>query len=419
MPETKASRWFTGKVFYWTLFDFANSSFATIVYSLVFAVYFKSVVAMNLPIADFYWSTSINISMIIVAVLSPVLGAAADYFASKKKYLGFFTALCIIATGFLYFVGKGMILEGMILFILANIGFQAGLGFYDAFLKEITFPEFYNKVSSAGYAIGYLGSLLSLVAIIPLIDTPRLTFVVCSAIFLLFSLPIFLFVKEKSRAQFSGNEKHWYDLVKIGFQRTSDTIKHIRKYSNLRKFLLSYFLYIDGVNTIIVFSAIYAKTTLGFTMSELVIFFVIVQVTALIGSFLFGYLADRFGTKKILGMTILGWVILTLTVFFSQGKTSFMVIGGFAGFFLGSSQALSRSFMSTLVPDKKKTEFFGFYSLFEKTSTILGPLTFGLVSWLTGNQRIAVLSIAAFFVFGYMLLYRVKEGVSPENEAAA
>ena len=419
MPENGKKRWFTRTVFYWTLFDFANSSFATIVVAFVFAVYFKKVVALNLPVADFYWSTSINISMIIVAVLSPVLGAAADYYASKKKYLGFFTALCIIATGLLYFVTKGMIMQGMILFIIANIGFQAGLGFYDAFLKEITLPNFYNKVSSAGYAIGYMGSLFSLAAVFLLEDSPRLTFLVCSALFLIFSLPIFLHVKEKTSVQTANTDKHWYDFVKTGIQRTSDTIKHINQYTNLRKFLFSYFLYIDGVNTVIFFSAIYAQTTLGFTIPELVLFFVIVQVTALIGSYLFGLLADKFGTKRILGLTILGWVILTVTVFFSQGKTSFMVIGAFAGFFLGSSQALSRSFMSTLIPDFKKTEFFGFYSLFEKTSTILGPLTFGLVSWLTGNQRIAVLSIAVFFILGYLLLRKVQEFKEPEKETAA
>ena len=182
--------------------------------------------------------------MIIVAVLSPVLGAAADYYASKKKYLGFFTALCIIATGLLYFVTKGMIMQGMILFIIANIGFQAGLGFYDAFLKEITLPNFYNKVSSAGYAIGYMGSLFSLAAVFLLEDSPRLTFLVCSALFLIFSLPIFLHVKEKTSVQTANTDKHWYDFVKTGIQRTSDTIKHINQYTNLRKFLFSYFLYI-------------------------------------------------------------------------------------------------------------------------------------------------------------------------------
>ena len=402
-------RWFTRNVFYWTLFDFANSSFAIIVVAFVFAVYFKKVVAMDMPVADFYWSTSINISMIIVAVLSPVLGAAADYYNNKKKFLLFFTLLSVLTTGLLFFVREGMITEGMLLFILANIGFQAGLGFYDAFIKDLTEPQNYNKISSAGYAIGYLGSLFSLAAIFLMQDEPRLTFIACSVLYLIFSLPIFLFIKEKKAEHPEDGNNHLFDFVKIGIKRTADTIKHIKEYTNLRKFLLSYFLYIDGVNTVIFFSAIYAQTTLGFSIMELVIFFVIVQVTALIGSYLFGFLADKFGTKKILGLTILGWAVLTLAVFLSQGKTSFMIIGAFAGFFLGSSQALSRSFMSALITDDKKTEFFGFYSLFEKTSTILGPFTFGIVSWLTGNQRIAVLSISIFFLSGYLLLRKVTE----------
>ncbi len=407
--NAQKTRWFTRKVFYWTLFDFANSTFAVIVVAFVFAVYFKKVVAMDMPIADFYWSTSINISMIIVAVLSPVLGAAADYYNNKKKFLFFFTLLSVIATGMLFFVGKGMIAEGMLLFILANIGFQAGLGFYDAFIKEISEPQNYNKVSSAGYAIGYLGSLLSLAAVFLLQNEPRITFLVCSVLYLIFSLPIFLFIQDKKTLHPENGKQHLFDFIKIGIKRTADTFKHIKEYKNLRKFLLSYFLYIDGVNTVIFFSAIYAQTTLGFTILELVIFFVIVQITALIGSYLFGYLADKFGTKKILGLTILGWVILTLAVFLSQGKTSFMIIGVFAGFFLGSSQALSRSFMSALISDDKKTEFFGFYSLFEKTSTILGPFTFGIISWLTGDQRLAILSISIFFLSGYLLLRKVRE----------
>jgi UMF1 family MFS transporter len=409
IKNTQKPRWFTRSVFYWTLFDFANSSFATIVVAFVFAVYFKKVVAMDMPIADFYWSTSINISMIIVAVLSPILGAAADYYNNKKKFLLFFTLLSVITTGMLFFVGKGMIAEGMLLFILANIGFQAGLGFYDAFIKDIAEPQNYNKVSSAGYAIGYLGSLLSLAAVFLLQDEPRMTFVVCSMLYLIFSLPIFLFIKEKKAEHPDEGKQHLFNFIKIGLKRISGTIKHIKEYTNLRKFLFSYFLYIDGVNTVIFFSAIYAQTTLGFSILELVIFFVIVQVTALIGSYLFGYLADKFGTKRILALTILGWVVLTLAVFLSQGKTSFMIIGVFAGFFLGSSQALSRSFMSALIPDDKKTEFFGFYSLFEKTSTILGPFTFGIISWLTGDQRLAILSVSIFFISGYLLLRKVRE----------
>ena len=389
------------------MFDFANSTFATIIAAFVYAIYFKKIVAMNQPIGDFYWSASINISMLIVALLSPVLGAASDYYNNKKKYLMLFTALCVVSTGLLYFIGEGMIFWGMVLFIFANIGFQAGLGFYDAFLKEITGSENYNRVSSFGYAVGYLGSLLSLAVVIMLKDEPRNTFIACAILFSVFSLPLFLFVKEKkSEIPIKADNS---SFISIGLKRIGDTITHIRSYRNIKNFLFAYFLYIDGVNTIIFFSANYAQTTLNFDIQELILFFVIVQVTALIGSFLFGFAADRLGLKKTISFVIISWAILTILVYFASNKLIFLIIGGLAGTFLGSSQALSRSFMSKLIPAEKKTEFFGFYSLFEKTSTILGPLTFGLVSWLTGNQRYAALSIAFFFLAGYLLFRKVDE----------
>lgn len=408
--QKKPSKWLNRNVIIWSLFDFANSSFAVIIAAFVFAIYFKKVIAYNAPVADFYWSTSINISMIIVAVLSPVLGASADYYSNKKKYLLVFTLLCVVTTALMYFVKEGMIWQGMLLFILANIGFQAGLGFYDAFLKEITEAENYNRVSSLGYAVGYAGSLFALVSVIIFQNEPRITFLCCAVIFLMFALPFFLSIKEKPSVLQTSDWKP--NFIKIGFQRVFDTLEHLKQYKNLRNYLIAYFIYIDGVNTIIFFSAIYAQTTLNFTISELILFFVIVQVTALIGSLIFGALADKAGTKKTIMLILTGWTILTALVFFSTDKTSFLIIGGFAGLFLGSSQALSRSFMSVLTPDEKKTEFFGFYSLFEKTSTILGPLTFGLVSWLTGNQRYAVISIAVFFVIGMLMLAKVK---SPNN----
>jgi UMF1 family MFS transporter len=227
----------------------------------------------------------------------------------------------------------------------------------------------------------------------------------------LFSLPLFLFIKEKKSAASTGQQAP--SFITIGLRRIYDTITHIRNYKNIRTFLFSYFLYIDGVNTIIFFSANYAQTTLNFEITDLILFFIIVQVTALIGSFIFGNIADKKGLKKTISFVIISWAVLTLLVYFADNKTTFLIIGAFAGTFLGSSQALSRSLMSKLVPDDKKTEFFGFYGLFEKTSTILGPLTFGLVSWLTGSQRYAALSIAAFFIAGYLLFRRVEEAKDP------
>lgn len=403
MPDKNRNRWISKQVIIWSLFDFANSSFAVIVVAFVYAVYFKKVVAMNLPVADFYWSSSINISMIIVAFLSPVLGAAADYYGNKKKYLLLFTIVCVTATALMYFVTEGMILFGVILFIFGNVGFQAGLSFYNAFVKEITEPGNYNKVSSFGYAVGYVGSLVALIPVFIYKDQPQISFIACSILFLMFSLPFFLYIKEK-KVPVSTEE---INAFSIGFERIKNTLKNLKTYRNLRIFLLSYFLYIDGVNTIIFFSAIYAQTTLNFTIPELVIFFTIVQITAMIGSFLFGYVADLLGTKRTLELCLVGWSLLTIIVYFINDKMGYNIIGAAAGLFLGSSQALSRSLMTKLTPDEKKTEFFGFYGLFEKTSTILGPFTFGLVSWLTGNQRLAILSIVFFFVSGYLLLRKV------------
>ncbi len=409
MENTEKRKWLTKDVFNWSLFDFANSSFATIVVAFVYAIYFKKVVAENLPVADFYWSTAINISMILVAFLSPVLGAASDYYGNKKKYLIFFTFLCVIATALLYFITQGMVLWGMVLFIFANIGFQAGLGFYDAFIKEITSPENYNRVSSFGYAIGYIGSLAALAAVLILQDAPRLTFIACAGLFFVFSMPLFLFVKEKAAGKsLNPNETASENFISVGLKRTAETLRHINQYKSIKIFLLAYFIYIDGVNTIIFFAGNYAQTTLNFAIPDLILFFIIVQVTALLGSFLFGWIADKLGTKPTISFIILSWAVLTLLVFFANDKTTFLIIGGFAGTFLGSSQALSRSYMSKLTPFEKKTEFFGFYSLFEKTSTILGPLTFGLVSWLTGSQRYAVISILIFFIAGYLIFRKVE-----------
>lgn len=399
-------RWLTNKVFSWSLFDFANSTYAIIVAALVYQFYFKNVVTENAPASDFYWAVGINISMVLTAVLSPVLGAAADYYHSKKKYLLFFTLLCIISTGLLYYVEAGMIALGLLLFILANTGFQSGLSFYDAFIREIAVPENYNKVSSLGYAVGYLGSLAALGLALAFKDDPPMSFAVCALLFAVFAVPIFLSLRETRR---QAGLPH-INVLKAGFSRVASTFKHIKSYSNLSNYLLSYFLYIDGINTVIYFTASFASGTFNFDIADLVMLFAIVQVTALAGSFLFGFVADRFGTKKTIMFNLIAWTCVTTLVFFNYDRSIYIVLVAFGGLFLGSTQALSRSLMSQLIPEEdKKTEFFGFYSLFEKTSTILGPLTFGLVSWLSGSQRYAVLAVSLFFLAGLFLLRKVKD----------
>ncbi len=407
------------QIFYWCLYDFANSSYAVIIVAFVYAIYFTNVIASKQPIGDFYWSLGINISMIISAILNPICGAISDYTSNKKRFLIFFTLLSIVSTMLLYFTKEGTIVLGVSLFIFSNLGFQTALTFYDAFLTDITDEKHYNTVSGYGYALGYLGSLISVFLVFPFADNQNLLFVVTGLFFLIFSLPMFFLVKEK-HVETNSIYHSFFSQAKVGILRVVDTLRHISRYKNLSRYLISYFLYIDAVNTIIFFSGIYASKTLSFELTQLAIFFIIVQLTAMIGSFIFGYVGNKLGTKNSIMFTLVIWTLIVFYIFlfvkpnslFSISEISFhifFIVGGVAGLFLGATQSLSRALMAKLTPPEIKTEFFGFYALFEKTSTLLGPFTFGLVSWLSGSQTLAILSVGIFFIGGMLVLRGVKE----------
>lgn len=394
------------QVFYWSLFDFANTSFSITIVTFVYAVYFKETVAGSKPIGDFYWSLGTGISMFIVAIISPFLGAIADHSAGKKRFLLFFTLLCILSSAALYFIGSGDVIGGLILFILANIGFEAGLVFYDSFLPEISDEKNYGRTSGFGFAMGYIGSFASLVIIYPLItnNLVRYSFPASALFFLVFSLPLFLFLPDTKK--YFNQSKSYF---KIGLERIVFTITHLKNYKNLALFLVAFFFYIEGVNTAIYFSGNYAKSTLNFSFTELTFFFMIAQTTAVAGSILFGVIADSIGQKKTIYITLIIWFIVIFSASIIESKFGFFIVGCIAGLGMGSTQSVSRSLMSKLTPPDKKTEFFGFYSFFGKSSAIFGPLVFGFVSWQTGSQRIAILSMGLFFTIGMILLSKVKE----------
>lgn len=425
--KTEANRF---QIFVWTLFDFANTSYSIVVVTFLYAVFFKKVVAEGSSIGDFYWSLGTSISMLITAVISPVLGAIADYSAGKKRFLLFFTILCIVSTALLFFVNKGNILLGLFLFILSNIGFEAGLVFYDAFLPQITSPKNYGRVSGYGFAMGYLGSLSTLALVFPLIqkDMIRETFPLASAVFMIFAVPLFIFLKDTRKKKIVESS-----MLKIGIGRVINTVINLKNYKNLALFILSYFFFIEGVNTVIYFSGNYAATTLGFSMQELIIFFLIVQTTAIFGSLVFGLLADSYGQKNSLIVSLCIWIFTIVFAFFSSDVSSklmistskifnisvkqlaiysFYAVGLLAGSVMGATQSTSRSLMSRLTPFERKTEFFGFYSFFGKSSAIVGPLVFGIVSYFTNNQRIAILTIGIFFIVGLFILGFVKDNIS-------
>jgi UMF1 family MFS transporter len=400
------------RIFVWTLFDFANTAFYVLILTVGYPLYFKEIIAKGQHNGDFLWGIAFSVSMLIVAIISPILGAVADYGAGKKRFLLIFTLLCVLATSGLYFTNEYTIALGMVLLIFANIGFEAGLVFYDAFLPEITTPRSYGRVSGYGFAMGYVGSLVTLLVAYPFyadgfsarnILNIRYSFLIAAAFFLIFSFPLFFFLKEANKTV--GLK---LSVIRIGFVRIKNTFKEFSNYKNTGKFLLSYFLYIDGINTIIIFSSIFARETLHLEIVDIIVFFALVQTSAIIGSVLFGILADHLGQKQSLSITLLLWLIIVVVAYFTTNKLLFYGLGLLAGIALGSSQSTSRSLMSTITPLEKKTEFFGFYSFFGKASAIIGPLIFGYISSMF-NQRAAILSVGLLILAGLILLQRVEE----------
>lgn len=400
------------QIFVWALFDFANTAFYVLILTVGYPLYFKEIINQGGKDGDLLWGLAFSISMLIVAIISPILGAVADYGAGKKRFLFSFTLLCILTTSGLFFTTESTVLLGMLLLILANIGFEGGLVFYDSFLPEITSQRSYGRVSGYGFAMGYIGSLFTLLIAFPLyikgfvlenIFNVQISFLIAAGFFLIFSIPLFLFLKEKNR-----NASLKLNFVSIGYKRVKSTFKEFNKYKNIGKFLLSYFIYIDAINTIIIFSSIFARETLQFEISEIIIFFALVQTSAIIGSILFGILSDHFGQKRTLSLTLILWLIIVAIAYFVTSKGIFYFVGVLAGLALGSSQSTSRSLMSKITPFEKKTEFFGFYSFFGKASAIIGPLLFGFIS--SGfNQRIAIISVGVLMLGGLILLQRVDE----------
>ncbi|ACF12683.1 major facilitator superfamily MFS_1 [Chloroherpeton thalassium ATCC 35110] len=400
-------------IFAWTLFDFANTSFSVMIVTFVYPLYFKNIICAGHAIGDALWGTNVSISMLIGAVVAPVLGAASDYSGRRKRFLLAFTLISILCTSLMFFTSADMILIGSVLFILANVGFEGGLVFYDAYLPEITSKRSYGRVSGYGFAMGYLGALVTLAASFPLIIggfepenllNIRYSFLLAAGFFFFFSIPLFLALRDKKPAR----AEH-ISFLKAGFREVRATLSNIRNYPNLVRFLTAFFFYNDGILTIIAFASIYAANTLNFSFQELVIFFITVQTTAILGSVIFGVITDKIGAKRTIVITLLIWIFVILLAYFTDTKEMFYIVGLFAGISMGASQSASRSLMARLTPAEHSAEFFGFYDgSFGKASAIVGPWIFGLISTLAGSQRIAILSLLLFFTVGLWLILKVR-----------
>ncbi len=391
----------------WTLFDFANSSYSAVIAAVIFPVYYaNSIVGNSAGLGDLWWGRAISFSMAVVALSSPFLGGIADFGGFRKRFLFLYTALSVSAIACFPFLERGMILEGFLLIVTANIGMEGGLVFYNSFLPRIAPQQYQGRVSAWGFMIGYAGSICSLLIALPLVKTGHFaaTWLMVAVFFALFSTPAFLFLP--GDAQGGG-------LIQSGvkgFRQTLTTIREILGRREPGKFLFSYLIYEDGVNTVIVFSSIFAAVTLGFKPQELIILFLLVQATALIGSFAMAKPIDLWGPKRVVVISLLLWTSVASLAYFVKTQGQFWMLASIAGLGLGTVQAASRAFYTQFVPPGREAEYFGVYSLAGKSSAVLGPLIFGYMSTTYGSQRPAILSVAVFFLVGMVILLSVKGG---------
>lgn len=392
----------------WALYDFANSVYPAVITTAVFNVYYAGIIVGNEGgLGDLWWTRVVWVSVLFVAFSSPVLGSIADLAGVRKRMLLGYTCLCVLSVSLFSTLEPGMILWGFILAVLGNIGFEGALVYYNAYLPDLAPPEKQGFVSGLGFGVGYAGSIAGLLIALPLVTQEHydLTWFSVSCFFALFSIPTFLFLP-KDRP----SDRTIADAAITGIMGFRHTLNDVLQERNLRRFLMAFFFYIDGVMTVIVTAGLFADKTLGFEQQELIYLFLATQMSALVGALALAKPIDQWGPKRVISLSLLLWTTIVISAFFVYDKAIFFVIAALAGVGLGTVQAASRCLMAALIPKGKESEMFGFYALCGKSSSILGPMVFGWVSYtLGGNQRVAVLAIGAFFLLGLLLLQRVQD----------
>lgn len=396
----------------WTLYDFANSAFSAIVYATIFPAYYANQVVGNAEgRGDFWWGLAVSVSMAAVALTSPFLGGIGDHAGIRKPFLIGFTLLSVAATALLATVQPGMVLWGFALAVTGIVAFEAAFVYYNSYLPRIAPTGQLGRVSAAGFAVGYAGSIAAFLAAWPFAAAQAYwgCFLAAAALFGLFSIPAFVVLPADTRHAMTLHES-----VSRGLRETLATLREIVTVPariSMRRFLLAYLIYEDGVNTVIAFAGVFAAKTLGFAMTEIIALFMVIQITALAGSALWARPTDRRGPKFVTSVMLIQWTAVTVAAYFVEVPWHFWIVAVLAGTGLGAIQAASRTFMATLVPAGREAEFFGFYALVGKSGAILGPFVFGLTSIaFGGNQRIAIMTVGLFFVVGLLLLRRVPAG---------
>ena len=412
----------------WYLYDFGNSAYAAVVLLAIYSAYFQKSVVGGAE-GTKLWGYAVFVAMLVVAMIAPFLGAIADYSGAKKKFLFFFTTQAIIFTGLLFFVVKGSVAMGMIFFILAEIGYRASQVFYNGFLPEIASAEEMGRVAGLGWAIGSSGGILCLVIVLAMIMGSngsnlmvRLSFVLTAIFFALAALPIFLWLPERAeKKKLPPGENYW----SIALKQLRNTISAAANFSEFLKFMLAFLIYNDGVIMALDFAAILGGVLFGIDQQGLILLMILVQITNVIGAYLFGWMVDRAGGKRTLIFSILLLILDVFWLYFATSALQFYIIASIAGFAMAGIQSTSRTMVGMFSPPGRSAQFYGFFALTGRTSSFIGPAVFGwLAAMMTarylglgmeqnlaeqGGHRVATLSIALFLFIGLLLLLWVNE----------
>lgn len=403
----------------WCMYDWANSAFATTIMAAVLPTFYSEVAGATLePVqASSYWGYTNTIAMLLVAFSAPILGAIADHSGAKKRFLGGFAGLGILATALLVLVTTGDWLLASIFYILGRIGFSGSIVFYDALLPHITCSDDIDQVSTKGFALGYLGGGILLVINLAWIMQPawfglpnaeaasRLSFLSVAIWWAIFSIPLFRRVDEPPFVRRAGESPN---PIRAGFQRLTHTFQDIQHYRELFKFLIAFWFYNDGIGTIITMAVIFGKE-IGLGTTDLIGAILAVQFVGVPFSFAFGWLARRLGTKRAILLALGVYTLIAVGGYFIQSSLHFWALAFMVATVQGGAQGLSRSLFGRMAPKAKSAEFFGFYDVSSKFSGILGPAIFGVVGQLTGSSRLSIISLVVFFVAGGALLLSVDE----------
>ena len=410
MKENKRAVWS------WAFYDWANSAYSTTVIAGFFPLFFKEYWAdpHNPNQSTFYLGMANSIASIVVAALAPLLGSVADRGSAKKKFLTFFAFLGVIMTGGLWMVAQGNWQMAVLFYVMATIGFASGNVFYDALLPGLASEERVDAVSSLGFGLGYLGGgLLFLVNVFMYLKPEifgipdgataiKLSFLSVAVWWAVFTIPLILFVPEPKNYETID----FNNAIRMGWVQLVQTFKEIRNMKVVGTFLLAYWFYIDGVDTIIRMAVDYGMS-LNFPGESLIIALLIVQFVAFPAALLYGRLASKIGTKMAIMVGIIAYSFITFLGYFMTEPWHFYVLAILIGLFMGGIQALSRSLYTRIIPPEKSAEFFGFYNMLGKFAAIIGPALMGTIALVTGSARLGILSILLLFILGAFFLNKV------------